>query len=300
MRTTHDRVRRTTTHESRAILSGAIVRSESPEEREYARYLDEIEVRKRRVADLQADLQLLKDNLGRFNAEYHAQVGTLFVELDKIQLAIDEYECRIAMLQCDPVTPPEDLEREVRNQFSKKHEEVHEDEEETRRYEHTYREDQQHPKLDTRSEATLKSVFRELAKRFHPDLARTAAERQQREVIMKRVSAAFHARDIDALEAIRAETVFEDPSFESRSIGEKLVWAIREVNRLDEFISSITAEREALVASDLAQLWKRQEDGENVIERLEEDLRRDIDQARQRLDRVVNCFHQTKAKVRHG
>ncbi len=278
----------------------AIVKSGTPEEREYDRYLGEVEIRKRHVTGLQADLQLLKEKLGTFNAEYHTRVGVLFVEIDKIHLSIKEYEYRIAHLQSDPDTTPEDLEQETRDRFSEKHEEVHQDEEETRRYERTYREDQHLPQLDEQSESTLKALFRDLAKRFHPDLARTDAERQQREAIMKRVNAAFHERDIEALEAITAETVLDDPAFEARGIGEKLVWAIREVSRLDGLVAAIVAEREALLASDLAQLLQRQEAGENIIERLEHTARHDVEQAQQRLQEAIESFRQSVSEVNFG
>jgi hypothetical protein len=281
-------------------VTQAIVKNQSPEEREYARYLGEIEVRKRRIADLQADLHLLKEKLGRFNAEYHTRVGALFVELDKINLEIQEYEYRIARLQRDPDLNPEDLEDETVDWFAGQREEVHQDEEETRRYERAYREEQKRPELDERSESVLKSLFRDLARRFHPDLARTEAERQQRESIMKRVNAAFRDRDVDALERIKAETASEDAAFEEKSIGEKMVWAIREVSRLDEVIASLVAERESLMVSDLAKLWQRQEGGEDVVGRLVRETQRDIDQARQRLEQLIDQFHTAMAEARHG
>lgn len=117
---------------------------------------------------------------------------------------------------------------------------------------------------------------------------------------MKRVNEAFHNRDIDELELVSAETAFEDASFEEKSIGEKLVWGIREVSPLDDLIASIIEERRSFMESDLAQLWQRQEAGEQVIEHLEQDARRDIERARQRLEQVVSRFHRMKAEVRHG
>ncbi len=281
-------------------MANSILKTETPEEREYARYLGEVEVRKRQVADLQADFQLLKEKLGSFNAEYYTRVGVLFVELDEINLSIEEYEYRIARLQSHPDTAPDDLEQEARDHFSEKREEVHQDEEETRRYERTYREEQHRPQLNERSESTLKSLFRDLAKRFHPDLARTDAERQQRDAIMKRVNAAFHERDIEELESISSETVFEDAAFESRSLGDKLIWAIREVSRLDELIVSIAAERETLLTRDLAQLWQRQEAGDDVINRLEQNARRDVERAQQRLQQLIEQFRKLSGEASYG
>lgn len=281
-------------------MATAVVRAETPEEREYARYLKEIDARKLHVADHQAELSLLKEKLGLFSAEYHAQVGTLLVELDRIHLSIDEYEYRITRLQDDDEIAPLDLEGEIRTHFAERQQEVRADEEETRSYERTYHEDLQRPELDERSELELRSLLRELAKRFHPDLARTDVERQRREVIMRRVTAAFHERDVNALQGLMTETDFDDPAFESRPIGEKLIWAIREVSRLDGLIESIVAEQESLMTSSLARLWRRQEAGEDIIERLMHTTISRIEEAQLRLDDVIERCRRMMHEAGYG
>lgn len=105
-------------------MSQAITRHLTPEEREYQRYLVEIEIRKGRLAQLQADLAAYKEELGRFNAEYHARVGVLFVELDRIELQIKEYEFRIAQLRANPDIDPHDLEQRTKQQFTEEREQT--------------------------------------------------------------------------------------------------------------------------------------------------------------------------------
>lgn len=107
---------------------------------------------------------------------------------------------------------------------------------------------------------------------------------------MKRINAAFHERNVDKLQSMRAEAEIEDPAFESRSISDKLIWAIREISRLDDLVVAIGAERETLQASELALLWQRQRAGENVIERLDLDLRGQIERERQRLKYLIEQF----------
>src|SRR5262249_59318751 len=125
------------------VVTQAVVRVQTPEEREYSRYLAEIEARKRRVAVLSAELQALKLDLTRFEAEYHARVGTLFVELDRLRLAIDEYERRISRLQADPTADPTDIERDLGREFGPRREDVRAEEEEARGYEDAYRRERQ-------------------------------------------------------------------------------------------------------------------------------------------------------------
>ena len=242
-------------------MTRAVVHVQSPEEREYGRYLGEIEARQRRAAELQAELEATKVALGRFEAEYHARVGTLFVELDRARLAIDEYERRIARLKADPTADPSEVERDLTREFGRRREEVRHEEEETRRYKQTFRREQERPRLSTESEDEAKRLFRDLAKRFHPDLARSDDERRLREVVMQRVNAAFRDRDLAALRAAVREAEVEDPAFEARSIGEKLVWAIREVARLDDVIAALDEELAAVKASETHDLWRREEAG---------------------------------------
>lgn len=51
----------------------------------------------------------------------------------------------------------------------------------------------------------IKRLYRQLARRFHPDLARDEAERAYRTDIMMRINAAYAAGDLEKLQAIAAE-----------------------------------------------------------------------------------------------
>lgn len=271
-------------------MQSAIVREQTPEEREYARYLTEVEARKRRAAGLQSELEALRVGLVRFEAEYHTRVGTLFVELDRARLAADEYERRIARLNSDPHVDPERVEEEVRREFADRREEVRQDQEETRRYERVFERERERPRLDEAGESEIVRLYRDLARRFHPDLARTEEERRRREPLMQRINDAFRERDLAALRALQSEAAADDPAFESLSIGDKLVWAIREVARLDGVIAALESDLAALRAADSFALWQRQLVGEPVIERLEEDLRRDILVARDHLAELITTY----------
>ena len=277
-----------------------VVPHQSPEDREYARYVWEIEVRKQRVAQLQADSAAFKEQLGRFSAEYHSRIGVLFVELDRIELAISDYEFRTAQLRADPQIEPEELERQARHKFANQREQIEDDEEEARHYEREHRQDQTHPVLDDASTAVLRRLYRELVKRFHPDLSKTEDERLQREMVMKKVNAAFHERDIQRLQVIALEYQVDESAFESKSIGEKLVWAIREISRLDVIIASLLEERRELESTELSVLWTHHQADENVFERLEQGLAYRIKMKREQLQTLINEFRTVVDEVHHA
>ncbi len=271
-------------------MSQAVVRIETPEEREYTRYQREVESRQRWIADLRAELDSLKLTLARFEAEYHARVGILFVELDRARLAIAEYERRIARLQADPDADPAEVERDVGREFGSRREEVRTEDEETRRYERLHRQEQGRPQLDAQAEDEIRRLYRDLARRYHPDLARTDEERRRREPLMQRVNAAMRERDVAALRDLFRQAEVTDPTFEARTIGERLVWAIREVARLDGVIADLETELAAMQANETYQLWNRQQSGENVLQILETDLMAQLATERDRLAELIATY----------
>ncbi len=269
-------------------VSGALVRVVGADERAYERHLVEIEELRRRVVELQLELEGLRLAMGRFEAEYHARVGALFVELDRLRLAIAEYERRILRLRADPRADATRIEEEIRVEFRGRHEEVRSAEEEARRHERAYQEEAGFPHLDEPTGEDLRALYRELAKRYHPDLARTDEERRRREDVMRRVNAAFNRRDIAALRTIEQEAAAEDPAFDARPIADKLAWATREVIRLGRVLAYLVDELAAVRQTDTFRLWRRQDAGEGVVEALELDLREEIDNARDRMDELVS------------
>lgn len=268
----------------------AIIPAQSPEAREYVRYLVAIDERKRRAAELDVELASLKLSVGRFEAEYHARAGVLFVELDRIQLAISEYDHRISRLKASPTVRPEDIENDVGEKYARQREELRAEEDETRRYERVHRHEQARPRLSDDAEDRIKRLYRDLAKRFHPDLARNEEERRQRAEIMQRVNAAFQERDVSGLETIFAEAEVTDQAFEARTIGEKLVWAIREVARLDCVIEALQSALEEARRTESYELWLQHDRGEDIVARLEADLRKEIGHLRNQLASVIGVY----------
>ena len=264
-----------------------LVRVVGADERAYERLMVEIEDARRRVVELQLELEGLRLAVGRFEAEYHARVGALFVELDRLRLAIAEYERRILRLRADPGADPTRIEEEIRVAFHGRHEEVRSAEDEARRHERVYQDLADDPDLTDQASEDVRGLYRELAKRYHPDLARTDEERSRREDVMRRVNAAFKRGDVAALRAIEQEAAAEDPAFETRPIDEKLAWATREVTRLERVLAYLGDELAAVRQTDTFRLWRRQDAGEGVVEALELDLREEIEHARERMDELA-------------
>lgn len=271
-------------------MTDGLVRTQSPEEREYSRYLIEVDERKQRAAALQEELEFLRVALSKFEAGYHAVVGSLFLELDRVRLAIRSYEMRIALLHDGRGLDAVSVEDKVEETLRSAREDLHEQEHENRQYEQVLERENQRPRLSPDEEAEIHRLFRELAKRFHPDLARTEDERRKREPLMQRVNAAMHDRDLARLRQLFGEAEVSDAAFETRSLGDKLVWAIREVARLDQVIQELEQELASLRSSESHALWQREEYGERVIERLRRELQGNIEEAQRELATLISTY----------
>ncbi len=277
---------------------GALVRVRSEEEASYARVLAAVETRRRRAADLRGELEELKLALGRFEAEYHARVGARFVELDRVRLAVDEYGRRLARLRGQLTVDLGDLERDVAEEFGDRRRAIDEEEAEAGRYQRAHAREADRPDLSAAEETELRRAYRELARRYHPDLARTEADRDRRTETMLRVNAAFRERDLPALRVLLRAGEVDDPAFEARPVAEKLAWAERERARLDGVVAGLVDDLDAVRASPTHTLWRRQTDDGTLLDSLVADLDREIAVARARLDDLVGAYQRLLAQRR--
>jgi hypothetical protein len=143
---------------------------------------------------------------------------------------------------------------------------------------------------DPVTRAQLRRLYRDLARRCHPDLAGDHADRSRREALMQRVNEAFDAGDAEALRAMLLETEAEDPAFAERPIADRLAWARAELARLDRQLDQLRREMTEVQVSDLYRLWRRHESGAPVFEDLEADLERRIRAEVRILDRLVASY----------
>jgi DNA repair exonuclease SbcCD ATPase subunit len=137
----------------------------------------------------------LADQLAEINAfefEFEARVGHLIDRLERLNTEIQHYKDQIEVLRSRQV-------------FGQAHISV----------EQQYRRAWQAPPesaptpparpLDPASEAEIKRLYRQLARRFHPDLARDAADRARRTEKMAAINDAYAARSLAELVALADE-----------------------------------------------------------------------------------------------
>ena len=116
-------------------------------------------------------------------------------------------------------------------------------------------------------DAELRSLYRSLAKRFHPDLAAEAAEKPWREHMMVRVNDAYRAQDLAALQQLAAESPQPRTPPAPKTREQTLAETRAEIDRLDELAVKLEQQLDELAKSPAVQLklealWARRAGGD--------------------------------------
>ena len=134
----------------------------------------------------------------------------------------------------------------------------------------------------------LKKLFKEVAKRIHPDYATDEADRHKREQLMKEANAAYERGDAAALRRILEEYESSPVSVKGFAVAADLERVIRQIKQIAARLSQIEVEIASLIDSDLAKLRAKVDaaraQGRELLSEMAEDVRRRIDAARRRFE----------------
>ncbi len=138
------------------------------------------------------------------------------------------------------------------------------------------------PPPDEASEAKIKSLFRALAKRFHPDLTTDPDEKEWRKQMMAQVNAAYAARDLSALQAL-ADQPDHPPVTAPKTRATLLAEMQAEIERLDGVVADLERTLDQLATSPAVQFkldaslarWA----GHNLLGQMAADLEAEIARA---------------------
>ncbi|MGC2285252.1 MAG: J domain-containing protein, partial [Candidatus Acidiferrum sp.] len=183
-----------------------------PEEEELRLKTLELEGLQRELIDQELCLASLRAELATFEKLYIKTVGALYAELDDIEAQIAEAIAR---------HNPESLEasataREARRKAEESSSAVDEPLSEG-------------VKTDFKSSPELKSLYREVARRVHPDLASNSDDRTIRQTLMAQANHAYETGDEARLRAILDEYDSSPDSVVGEGIAAELVRVIRKI-----------------------------------------------------------------------
>ena len=237
----------------------------------------ELENKKAELASLEADLiqreldlATMRAELTSFENRYLGTVGILYAELDQIEAQIAEAEAR---------RRPSDL--GAQEAAARARTQAEESSQTARAI----------GESKSKPTESLKTLFREVAKRIHPDLATNDADRVRRQKLMAEANRAYEDGDEVRLQAILTEWETSPELVEGEGVGPELIRVIRKISQIQRRFVEIEAEMQQVKTSDLYQLWSRTEEAKNqgrdLFKEMASQVEREIDAARKRLAAVT-------------
>jgi DNA repair exonuclease SbcCD ATPase subunit len=253
-------------------MNSKIARRASPEEEELARKREELALLQAELAERELYLESLKAELAAFEGLYMRRVGVLYAELD-------EWNARLAELKAEQDEAPESKAQaaEARAQAEESYSAAHGAAAEVQPFS---------PSQE------LKKLYREAAKRVHPDTAMDEADRMRRERIMKKVNAAYAAGDEDALRRILGELDVSPEAVTGAGIGADLVRVLRQLKQVRDRIAAIALEVANFAESEIAKLKAKADiaaiEGRDLLAEMAASVQGRMNVAKQRYEMALN------------
>ena len=190
-----------------------------PEEEELARKRAELAQLEDELAERELQIASSRGELAAFERLYLRTVGVLYAELDEINAQIAE-----RMAQKSGTEEANRAAKQSRQRAQESQAAV---------------ESQAAAARDFAPSPELKSLYREVAKRVHPDLASDAADRKRRERLMAEANEAYEQGDAERLKKILAEYETSPESVQGVGVAADLVRVIRKITQPTKQLSDI-------------------------------------------------------------
>jgi hypothetical protein len=252
-------------------MSSQIARRLKPEEEEILRKREELAAIRATLAERELELADARRELAAFEGRYLRQVGALYAE-------VDEWKARIAELKAKakPSDSANKQAEEAREQARQSFEDAH-------------GAASQAP--DFTPSPDLKGLFREAAKRIHPDFAKDSADLDRRTRFMAEANRAYEAGDAETLQRILDEYQDGADEVEGEGIGAELIRIIRQISQAKQRVEAIKNELDALHQSEIALLKKdaeeREQEGRDLLAELAASVREQIQRAKNEYEELA-------------
>lgn len=247
----------------------------TPDVEELQRKKADLSELEQELAEKELALSTHHGELHLFEDRYNARVGAKYAELDEVRAKILELAARFfpreKEFKADAETAREQADRSAR---------------ETRDIpEDALRERKFSPPED------LRKLFREVAKKIHPDLTTDSKERARRHDLMARLNKAYDELDEGKIRAILLEWEEGRERRDELSAGAQLVRAIRKIAQVRRRLAQITDEIERLQNSEMFKLKEKiaaaEKEGRDILEEMAAEIDEKIAAIQARVKRLA-------------
>lgn len=262
------------------------------DDKEILRLLQSIKEKQANIEQLTITMEQMKEEVDLFQHRYNTQVGNFYLELDKIELETQEYRLRLKLRRED--ISEEEIEKRVAACFN----------ENRIRLESIDKQNEcdENPKLDdlpNQDAKRLQTLYRKLAKRFHPDKVEEPEKENITEQIMPLINRAYQEQDLLTLERLSIGYTEIDLSIEQTLLDKrkKLHSEIRNLNRVT---SELKSEINRIKAGKTYQLKKEVEtaekSGTDLLTTLANDVKRKLKLGQSQLTRLISFWNKTSSQ----
>ncbi len=188
-----------------------------------------------KLADCESELAQLRAQLKSFEGRYLRQVGVLYAELDALEARIAERE--VDLYDSDSARRRA---QDTRQRAAETYRAAFGDAREAQEF---------NPPL------SLKTLFREVAKRIHPDFARDDVESRHFTLLMTRANQAYSRGDTDLLQRLLDDHREVNAFIVGETSAAEILRISRQIQHAKRDIATLDAERHTLLADEVAQLY---------------------------------------------
>ena len=246
------------------------IASVKPEDQELARKREEQSALEIELADRELRSANLRAELGAFERQYLHYVGSRYADLDDLKAQIAE---RLAREQ--PAN--ERAQQAARDSRARANETKSVAGEKTTEEPRAFK-----------AAPGMKKMYREVAKRIHPDLTSNREDRAKRQQLMAEANEAYECGDEARLGKILNEYECSPEAVQGEGPGAELVRVIRRISQARSRLAEIEAEMQEALRSDLNQLKSHLDEakrhGRDVLKEMVAKVDDQITQAKKRLE----------------
>jgi hypothetical protein len=220
------------------------------------------------LAERESELAQIRVQLKTFEGRYLRQVGVLYAELDDIEARIAERE--VDLYDSDSARRRAE---EARQRAQETHDAAFGAAREAEEFD---------------PPPGLKTLFRDVAKRIHPDFARDDAEQKYFTLLMVRANEAYSRGDTEVLQRLLDDHLEINAAGVGESAAAELLRITRQIQHAERDIVRLDVERDALLGSELAQLHLDAEaaarEHRDLLSELASSLREQVADAQRRFE----------------
>jgi hypothetical protein len=251
-------------------MPAEIILQQSPEAAALLDKREQLAAVRSTLAEHESELAQIRAQLKTFEGRYLRQVGVLYAELDDIEARIAERE--VDLYDSDSARRRAE---EARQRAQETHDAAFGDAREAEEFD---------------PPPSLKTLFRDVAKRIHPDFARDDAEQKYFTLLMARANQAYSRGDTETLQRLLDDHLEINAAGAGESAAAEFLRVARQIQHAERDIARLDVEREALLSSELAQLHLDAEaaarEHRDLLTELATGLREQIADAQRRFELV--------------